>query len=323
MSLDLTELLDPELREPLRQMLSQMPAMNFDDLPAARANSQKQMEEMRKHIPVIPGIITEDRMIPGPENAPDVMIRIYRPENLTGVLPGFLWIHGGGYIMGDVESIDMMARQLTLAAECVTVSVEYRLAPEHPHPAPVEDCYAALKWFFANAGELNVDASRIAVGGGSAGGGLAAGLALLARDRGEVDIVYQLLIYPMIDDRTTEPAGETVRDALFWTRSHNLLGWRSYLGFEPGGENVSCYAAASRAVNLEGLPPTYICVGGLDLFAVEDIIYAGRLTNAGVPIELHVYPGGPHAFDGMVPNADVSKRFTADIHHALKRALHG
>lgn len=322
MNQDLTELLDPEIREPLRQMMQQMPPSDFSDLPAARANSVKQTAEMKKHMPDIPGVITEDRIIPGPENSPDIGIRIYRPKNQPGLLPAMLWIHGGGYILGDIESVDFSAKQLTLAGECVLVSVEYRLAPENPYPAPLEDCYAALKWLSNNTGELKIDSSRIAVGGGSAGGGLAAGLALMARDRAEVNLLFQLLIYPMIDDRNTFPLAAARRDALFWTRKLNHLGWSSYLGCEPGNSNTSCYAAASRAENLEGLPATYITVGSLDLFALENIEYAHRLLAAGVPTELHVYPGGCHAFDGLVPNADISKRFTADINRSLKQALH-
>jgi acetyl esterase/lipase len=270
---------------------------------------------------VIPGVMAEDRIIPGPKGAPDITVRIYRPEKLAGLLPVLLWIHGGGYILGDIEQEDMTAKQFTLAGECVVVSVEYRLAPEHPYPAPLEDCYAALKWLSAHTGELGVDSSRIAIGGASAGGGLAAGLAILARDRAEVPVMFQLLVYPMINDCNITPAGDNLPDALFWTRENNLIGWRSYLGCEPGIEGISCYAAALRAKNLEGLPPAYITVGDIDLFAQEDIEYARRLIEAGVPTELHVYPGGCHAFDMLVPGADISKRFTVDIRRALKRAL--
>ncbi len=322
MNLELTDLLDPELRGPICAMFEQMPPTDFTDLPAARANSRKQTEEMMKRLPPFKGVITEDRLIPGPPDSPDVPVRIYRPENRSGLLPAFLWIHGGGYIMGDLDSMDYPTRQLCLDGDCVIVSVDYRLAPEHPYPAPLEDCYAALKWLKNSADELNIDTGRISVGGGSAGGGLAAGLALLARDRAEVEVMFQLLIYPMIDDRNTIPAGNGVRDALLWTRALNLLGWRSYLGREPGSPGVPGYASPSRAENLKGLPKTYICVGDLDLFAIENIDYAGRLVAAGVSTELHVYPGGCHAFDGLVPKADVSCRFTADISRALRRALH-
>ncbi len=322
MNRDLTELLDPELKGPIKMMLSQMPPMSFDNLPAARAASTQMMAAMKEQMPDIPGVITEDRTVPGPKESPDVTVRIYQPEKQTGRLPALLWIHGGGYMLGDLDQEDFITKQFTLSGECIVVSIEYRLAPEHPYPAPLEDCYAALKWLSAHADELDVDRSRIALGGASAGGGLAAGLAILARDRAEVKTIYQLLVYPMINDCNIAPAGDTLPETLFWTRENNLIGWRSYLGCEPGSDDISCYAAAFRATNLEGLPPAYITVGDLDLFAQEDIYYARRLIEAGVPTELHVYPGGCHAFDMLVPGADISKRFAADIHRALKRVLY-
>jgi acetyl esterase/lipase len=322
MSHDLTELLDSELKGPIKRVLSQMPPMSFDDLPAARAASKRMIAEMKMKMPVIPGVITEDRTIPGPKDSPDVTIRIYRPEKQADRLPALLWIHGGGYIFGDIDQEDFTSKKLALASECSVLSVEYRLAPEHPYPAPLEDCYTALKWLLVHAEEIGVDQSRIAIGGASAGGGLAAGLAILARDRVEVKTLFQLLVYPMIDDCNIIPASNTLPDALFWTRENNLIGWRSYLGCGPGIEGISCYAAAYRATNLEGLPPAYITVGDLDLFAQEDINYSRRLIEAGVPTELHVYPGGCHAFDMLVPDAGISKRFSADIDRALKRALY-
>ena len=224
--------------------------------------------------------------------------------------------------MGNIEQDDLMAKRFTTAADCVTVSVEYRLAPEHPFPAPVEDCYAALKWLFSHTRELGIDPTHIAIGGASAGGGLAAGLALLARDRAEVNIAFQLLIYPMIDDCNIRPASKSAPDTILWTRESNLIGWRCYLGCNPGGKGVSPYAAALRATDLRGLPPAYIAVGELDLFANESVEYARRLLQAGVTAELHVYPGAFHGFDGMAPGANVSQRFTADYYRALKLALY-
>lgn len=322
MNRDLSELLDTDLKGPIKTMLAQMPPMSFDDLPAARAAAKEMTAAMKMEMPVIPGVITEDRTVPGPKGSPNVAVRLYRPEKLPGPLPTLLWIHGGGYMFGDLDQEDLIAKQFALAAECEVVSVEYRLAPENPYPAPLEDCYAALKWLSNQASELGIDRSRIAIGGASAGGGLAAGLALLARDRAEVNPVFQLLVYPMINDCNIAPASDVLPDTLFWTRESNLIGWRSYLCCEPGGEGISCYAAASRALELAGLPPAYITVGDLDLFAQEDIEYSRRLIEAGVLTELHVYPGGCHAFDMMVPDADITKRFTTDIHRALKRALH-
>lgn len=319
---DLSELLDPELKGPIQQMLSRMPPTNFNDLPASRIASKKMFAAMKSMMPAIPGVITEDKMIPGPKESPDVAVRIYRPEKASGQLPALLWIHGGGYMLGDIDQEDLTAKQFSLAGNCTVLSVEYRLAPENPYPAPLEDCYAALKWLANHSKELKIDRSRIAIGGASAGGGLAAGLAILTRDRAEIPIAFQLLVYPMIDDCNIAPASDVLPDALFWTRENNLIGWRSYLGCEPGIDGISCYASAFRATDLKNLPPAYITVGAIDLFAQEDIEYARRLITAGVPTELHVYPGGPHAFDMLIPQADISKRFTADIHRALKRALH-
>jgi acetyl esterase/lipase len=320
MAVNLFERLDPELQGQLKVMLNR--PISLHNIPEARVSARKMNLAMKKQRPAIRGVITTDKTIPGPSGSPDVTIRIYRPEKVSGVLPGLLWIHGGGYILGDIEGDDDCVKELVLAGECAAVSVEYRLAPEHPFPAPLEDCYAALKWLSIHADELHIDRSRLAIGGASAGGGLAAGLALLTRDRAEINIIFQLLVYPMINDCNVAPASNTLPEALFWTRESNLIGWRSYLGCEPGVKNISCHAAAFRADNLRGLAPAYLCVGDLDLFAAEDIEYAGRLVAAGVPSELHVYPGACHGFDMMVPDADVSRRFSQDMRRALKRALH-
>jgi acetyl esterase/lipase len=319
---DLTERLNSEIKGPVKRMLNQMPQMSFENIPAARAESKKMAAAMKMRWPVIPGVTTKDLTVPGPKGCPDVSIRTYRPERISSILPSLLWIHGGGYMVGDIDQEDLTAKKLALEGECVVVSVEYRLAPENPYPAPLDDCYAALKWLSGHANEIGVDRSRIAIGGASAGGGLAAGLAILARDLGEVKTIFQLLISPMINDSNVAPASDILPDTLMWTREKNLIGWRSYLGCEPGSEGVSCYASAYRATNLEGLPAAYIAVGDIDLFAQEDIDYAWKLIDAGVPTELHVYPGGCHAFEMLVPDAEISKRFTADIYQALRRALH-
>ena len=323
MSKNMMERLDPELAGPVKAFLKLIGGgIKLDDLPAVRANSASMTAAMKAQMPVIQGVTAIDRKIPGPAGAPKVAIRIYQPTKRPKTLPALLWIHGGGYMLGSIEQEDFMAKQFAVGGECVTVSVEYRLAPENPYPAPLEDCHTALKWLAGQAKRLSIDRSRIAIGGASAGGGLASGLALLTRDQAEVPIMFQLLVYPMINDCNVTPASESLPDTLFWTREANRIGWRCYLACEPGGKGISCYASASRATNLEGLPPAYIAVGDLDLFAQEDIDYARRLIEAGVPTELHVYPGGCHAFDMMVPGANISRKFSADIHQALKRALH-
>jgi acetyl esterase/lipase len=315
--------LDPELAAPLEAWSHAMQGgMNLHDIPAARRLMEELAAAQMAKARPIEGVSTADRQAPGPEGASEVVVRLYQPTERPDTLPALLWIHGGGYVLGSVARGDLVAMHLAKVAQCVVASVEYRLAPEYPFPAPVEDCYAALKWLASQSAALGINTARLAIGGTSAGSGLAAGLALLTRDRAEVDVAFQLLIYPMLDDRNIAPATATVPDTFVWTRENNLLGWRAYLGREPGGAEVSPYAAAARAIDLHGLPPAYIAVGDLDLFLDENIIYAQRLLAAGIPTELHVYPGAFHGFNGFAPSAEISRRFNADRDHALKRMLH-
>jgi triacylglycerol lipase len=258
---------------------------------------------------------------PGPDGAPDISLLVYRPAETSGPLPCLFHIHGGGYVIGSAEEVEPRHRERVADLGCVLVSVNYRLAPETRHPGPVEDCYAGLAWTFAHAEELGVDLARVGVTGESAGGGLAAALALLARDRGEYPLAFQHLVYPMLDDRTCsdlEPhpyAGDYI-----WTPHNNAFGWSALLGCEPGSPDVSPYAAAARATDLTNLPPAFITTGALDLFVDEDIDYARRLNRAGVPVELHVYPGGVHGYD-LHPTADVAVRARRDSRDALQRLL--
>jgi acetyl esterase/lipase len=315
--------LDPELAAPLAAWHhATNGGINLHDIPAARRLMEELAAAQMAKARPIKGVSTADRQAPGPEGAPEVCVRLYQPTERPAILPALLWIHGGGYVLGSVARDDLVAMHLAQVAQCVVASVEYRLAPEYPFPAPVEDCYAALKWLASQSTALGVNTARIAIGGASAGSGLTAGLALLTRDRAEVDVAFQLLIYPMLDDRNIALATATVPDTFVWTRENNLMGWRAYLGREPGGAEVSPYAAAARATDLHGLPPAYIAVGDLDLFLDENITYAQRLLAAGVPTELHVYPGAFHGFNGFAPSAEISRRFNADRDHALKRMLH-
>lgn len=313
------ERVDAQLLSGLQAFTSQG-GVDLSDIPAQRLSSNAMLELMKTQIPPVLGVASEDRLIPGPADAPDVAIRISRPIG-SEELPVLLWMHGGGYVIGSIDVDDFMVKQMALAAQCAIVSVEYRLAPEHPFPAPIEDCYAALKWIYRNAGEMNFDRSRIAIGGASAGGGLAASLGLLARDRGEIPLAFQLLIYPMLDDTNIAAPSDESPDTLIWSRRNNLLGWRAYLGCEPGDEGTSEYASAARAADLSALPPTFISVGALDLFLEESMEYARRLMRAGAATELHVYPGAFHVFDGVAPGADVVQRFNRDRDSALKRAF--
>jgi acetyl esterase/lipase len=260
-----------------------------------------------------------DRAVPGPEGAPEIEVRVHRPVGRPGALPCVFSIHGGGYIFGSKDQDDLRFDKWCPSLGIVGVSVDYRLAPETPYPGPLEDCYAALAWVFRNADDLGVDRSRIGICGASAGGGLAAGLALLARDRGDLDIAFQLLIYPMIDDRMANPSSGW--EVPVWTPTYNTFGWRSYLGSLYGTADVPPYAAAARAEDLSGLPPTLISVGTADGFCDEDIIYAQRLNHAGVPTELHVYPGAPHGFDAFGAASPLAARGRRDMKDWLSGIL--
>ena len=320
--MNFVEQLDPELKAVMERMPTDR-TLDLTKISAARARMKKLVLEMLATFPQVESVSQEDRFAPGTQGGPPVRVRIYRADDQSSKLPALYWIHGGGYVMGDIDMDDRLMKQMVKRIGCVAASVDYRLAPEHPFPTPVEDCYTGLKWLFAHADELGVEPARIAIGGPSGGGGLTAGLGLLARDRKEVPVAYQLLIYPMIDDRNATAAAHAITDPRVWNRESNRLGWKAYLGRDGGGADVSPYAAATRATDLSNLPPTYISVGTLDLFVDENIDYAQRLIQAGVPTELHVYPGAFHGFDMFAPSARVSKQFKADRDNALKRALHG
>lgn len=320
--MNFVEQLDPELKAVMERMPTDR-TLDLTKISAARARMKKLVLEMLATFPQVEGVSQEDRFAPGTQGGPPVRVRIYRADDQSSKLPALYWIHGGGYVMGDIDMDDRLMKQMVKRIGCVAASVDYRLAPEHPFPTPVEDCYTGLKWLFAHADELGVEPARIAIGGPSGGGGLTAGLGLLARDRKEVQVAYQLLIYPMIDDRNATAAAHAITDSRVWNRESNRLGWKAYLGRDGGGADVSPYAAATRATDLSNLPPTYISVGTLDLFVDENIDYAQRLIQAGVPTELHVYPSAFHGFDMFAPSARVSKQFKADRDNALKRALHG
>jgi acetyl esterase/lipase len=271
--------------------------------------------------PSTPEVTREELHIPGPSGAPKVRVLLYVPRNVAGRRGALIYMHGGGHVSGFAEGCDARCTSLAKELGCVVVSVDYRLAPETAFPGGIEDCYAALQWIVAQAEPLHIDTTRIAVGGESAGGGLAAALALLARDRGGPAICSQLLIYPMLDDRTGSVASANPNAGEFvWVAGSNRYCWTALLGRKPGGSDTASYAAPARAEDLRGLPPAFIAVGALDLFVDEDIEYAHRLMRAGVATELHVYPGAVHGFD-LVPTARVTIAFESQIRAALRRAL--
>jgi acetyl esterase/lipase len=248
-----------------------------------------------------------ERSVPGPNRSPAIGLRIYSP-NGAAVRGCIFHIHGGGFVSGSAAGLDSLHRSLVAQIQCVLVSVDYRLAPETPFPGAIEDCYAGLTWVMRHASDLGIDPSRV-------------GVTLLARDRNEWSLAFQHLTYPMLDDRTcvsTAPnlfAGEFV-----WTSHNNAFGWSALLGHAPGMDGVSPYAAPARALDLSGLPPTYLSTGALDLFVDENIEFARRLMSAGVPVELHVYAGAVHGFD-LVPLTKIALQARRDSLAALARAL--
>jgi len=318
------ERIDPELLpglEVYRLLGFTEQRLEGEVIQAIRAKLAEFRELAGSTLPPNDRVARTDHLAPGPEGAPDVPVRLYRPVDASGPLPCLVWIHGGGMILGTIDADDFTCDALSEAVGCAVVSVGYRLAPEHPHPAPVEDCFAALRWVAASAAELGLDPARIAVGGGSAGAGLAAATALLTRDRSGPGLVFQLLVYPMLDDRNVTPSSREFAGVMSWSREHNLSGWSALLGDGAGGEGVSEYAAPARATDLSGLPPALIQVGELDLFRDEDIEYAARLLQAGVATELEVYPGAYHGFDALNPESGAAQRAFATRVRALRRAF--
>lgn len=301
--------------------VEQFPRFGFSEtsLSEVRARATTLTLEMKK-TPTL-GVISERSLATSIEGNPDVPLVVYMPDKNATPRGALLYIHGGGYVMGDAESEAPWCEWLVAELGCVVVAPNYRLAPETPHPGPITDCYTTLKWLHDQCDGLGVDRKRIGVYGASAGGGLAAALALLARDRKEIQLCFQCLQRPMLDDRTavtTEPnpyAGEYI-----WTPADNYFGWSSLLGHAPGRLGVSQYASPARATDLADLPPAFIWVGALDLFVSESIEYALRLIRAGVPTELRVCPGVTHG-NLLNPDLPSTKLNREDTVRALKRVL--
>jgi acetyl esterase/lipase len=268
--------------------------------------------------PVPDDIVTEDVTVPGEH---PVQLRVYRPVSLPPGSPALFWIHGGGFISGSLEQDQRTNIEFARRLGITVVALRYRIAPQHPSPAAIEDAYAGLNWLFGAAAERGIDPTRVAIGGASAGAGLAAALALYALDKGEVAPVFQLLIYPMLDDRTAVRTDHDTRNARVWTAKSNHFAWTSYLGTAPGGPGVSPYAAPARRDDLKGLPPAWIGVGTLDVFFDEDVEYARRLVDAGVACELEIVPGAFHGFDALYTKKDVSRRFLDAQVAALRGAF--
>lgn len=298
--------IDPEIAAALAEaaMLAAPPLRTLDDV-AQRLATDPLPDRGLLHRDG--EVLVEDRTIPGPAGAPDLEVTILTPKTgSTG--PAVYYVHGGGMMLGSRLSVEVSVVDAVVQLGFVVVSVDYRLAPQHPYPAGVEDCYAGLCWTAEHAPELGFDPRWLSIAGISAGGGLAAGTALLARDRGGPVLAHQMLLCPMLDDREITPSSTELDGGEPWGRTENQLGWTALLGDARGGPDVSIYAAPARATDLAGLPATFIDVGDVETFRDEDIDYAARLSRAGVPVELHVWPGGTHGFTGAAPDAALSRR---------------
>nr|WP_232069005.1 alpha/beta hydrolase [Mycobacterium mantenii] len=283
------------------------------DVATRRAKARRMFDQAASFLPSVEGVEVR-RFAIRTHDGSTLPVSWYRRAGSHQPGSAALYLHGGGMILGLDELgllYDAAVRHYVSVSGVPMLMVDYRVAPEHPHPVPVEDCYAALLWLAARSAELQIDPARLAVMGDSAGGGLAAAVCLLARDRDGPPIALQLLAYPMLDDRTLTPDSELAQ-LLTWTHNDNVTGWAALLGESVGRDDVAPYAAPARATDLSGLPPAYLDVGDLDIFRDEDIAYARRLTTAGVPTELHVHPGCPHAFEWLAPHAGVSQRVIAD-----------
>lgn len=313
--MDILKLVDPELAP----VLASFPPRGLDITQILQTRTLMDRLAEREKIPVGIPISVVDHTIPGPVDAPDLRVRVYRPAASHEIFPALLWLHGGGYVFGSARMTDRRQAEMALSGNCVIVSVDYRLAPEHRFPAALHDAHAALQWLFREAATLNVDSRRIAIGGASAGGGLATTLARFVRDHGEIPLCLQLLVYPMLDDRNSTLSSHTITDGRVWNRQNNIDAWNAYLGVHR--DEIPGYAVPARATDLQSLPPAYLCVGSADLFLDEVIEYAARLRAANVPAELHLYPGLFHWADNFAPQAAITQRWNADIDAALRRAF--
>jgi acetyl esterase/lipase len=307
-TVDVRELLDPELAP----FIEAFPPLDL---------SPEVLAELRGAFPLAvelsDRVARQDHVVPGD---PPVPVRVHRPVGVDGALPCVVSIHGGGYVLGSYEMDDPLFDRWCQELGVVGVSVEYRLAPETPYPGPLDDCYRALQWAVDHAAELGIDTARVGVRGVSAGGGLAAALALLARDRGGPRLAFQLLECPMLDDRQVTPSSRLDGLAV-WSREANAFGWRSYLGPLHGADDVPYHAAPARATDLSRLPPAFVCVGAVDGFRDEDVDYALRLNQAGVPTELHVYPGVPHGYQIAGEAVAVCRRIDRDVREWLRARI--
>jgi acetyl esterase len=306
---------DPELAAALELQ----PTASIEDLEAARALQQQLAASAETEIEGTDILEISDRTVPAGSHGPSVRVRVYVPLAYERPLPGVLYIHSGGFVLGSIEGEHARAAWLAASVGAVLVSVEHRLAPEHPYPAALDDCFAALSWMAAGADQLGIASDRVAVAGSSSGACLAAAVALLARDRGGPHLCFQLLNAPVLDDRLETPSMTEFTDTPVWDRRSAMLSWRHYLGER---DDTPYYAAPARAGDLSGLPPAYIATGQFDPLRDEGILYGLRLLQAGVAAEIHNFPGAYHGSD-FVETAEISQRWAADVSWALRHGLNG
>ncbi|MCJ0929965.1 alpha/beta hydrolase [Virgibacillus halodenitrificans] len=308
-------MIEERVHPDLKKYFQGLTEKNIDNVKELRAGDE------REAVPVHENIEITNRYIQG-EKEHEIRLRMYTNiEADQGEKPCLLWIHGGGYISGKPEINDRLCQRFVLEAICTVVSVAYRLAPENPYPAALNDCYTALKWITDHATELKVKPEKVAVAGVSAGGGLVAALSLLARDRNGPKIAFQMPLYPMIDNRLATSSSQEISDLRIWNGIFTQKAWKHYLGDLPM-ESIDMYAVPSLAENYRNLPSTYTCVGDLDPFKDETLEYVQKLSEAGVPVEFHLYPGCFHGFESMVPEAAISKKAESEYVSALRFAFY-
>jgi acetyl esterase/lipase len=301
------------------QILGQMPAFRLDDPVAVRAQLAAQPLATVSADGRTQRLEIWDTTCPAAEGSRTIPVRVYRPREQDVALPGLVYFHGGAFVLGDLEAEHAQCVRYATDVGCTVVSVDYRLAPEHPYPAGVQDCYDALCWVAREGDALNVDTTRLAVGGRSAGGALAAAAALIARDRGFPSLALQVLVYPVMDDRMQTPSMTEFRDLPGWNGQATVAMWHHYLGVPDG--DTSPYAAPARAADLSGLPCAYVATAEFDPLRDEGLDYAVALQRAGVPVELHHFRGTPHGFDLLCPEAPASARAMDDQVGALRRSF--
>lgn len=310
--------MDPEVATvlgPLTEAAASRTPPAIGDWQTRRAVVNKLLGGFASRLPIEGAVEVSEHSATAADGMP-IPMRLYRSPGSTAESL-VVYIHGGGMFLCSIDTHDPICRKYTAESGVALLSVDYRFAPEHPFPYSVDDCYAALSWAVQHAGRLGCDPDRVAVMGDSAGGGIAAAVALMARDRRGPALRRQILVYPMLDDRTSEPKPD-IESFLTWTADDNVTGWQCLLGSAAGGPDVPPYAAPARAASLTDLPPTYLEVGQLDIFRGEVLAYAGRLVDAGVEVELHLRAGVPHAFEVFAPSSQVAQRAWSDRMRVLQ-----